>query len=251
MKPMVANKLLIIPAVFMAFSMISCSMHHSNDTVNASCRINLSIAHKVDGRALVFDSITFFNEASNEFSIERLQYYLGSFKLYKGGKLCYSGSDICYVDARNNNPAQLQIIPAKGLEIGTYDSITFCIGPSPAQNISNSLPSTMENIAMGWPDEMDGGYHFLKLEGHWLDNGTVEGYAMHLGQNGFQVHVSVPVTVTVQSTGDISLGLTMNINEWFRNPDVYDLSTDGVFTMGDTTLMRKLAANGTDVFYSY
>ena len=44
--------------------------------------------------------------------------------------------------------------------------------------------------------------------------------------------------------------MTMNVNEWFKNPNIYNFNTDGVFTMGDTILMKKLLQNGADVFYS-
>ena len=37
---------------------------------------------------------------------------------------------------------------------------------------------------MAWPDVMGGGYHFLKLEGHYKKDSLLAGYAMHIGQNG-------------------------------------------------------------------
>jgi hypothetical protein len=40
----------------------------------------------------------------------------------------------------------------------------------------------------------------------------------------------------------------MNLNEWFRNPYTYHFTVDGAATMNDTSAMRKIAENGSDVF---
>ena len=103
---------------------------------------------------------------------------------------------------------------------------------------------------MAWPDVMGGGYHFLKLEGHYKKDSLLAGYAMHIGQNGFRVSVGLHCNLILPQNGDADFNMTMNVNEWFKNPNIYNFNTDGVFTMGDTILMKKLLQNGADVFYS-
>jgi hypothetical protein len=227
-----------------------CKKPKSGPLTNNSGSVVLKISHQDDGAQLIFDSLAFNNAAGNNYSITRLQYYLSSFKLYKGGRVCYSDQNVTYVDAREQSVTSLPLSSSAGFETGTYDSLTFLIGVDPALNYSNTLPATLENLSMGWPDDMGGGYHFFKLEGHWRDNTTISGFAMHIGQNGYQVHVCVPCNFSVPTTGDIAVNLTMNVNEWFKNPTTFSFIADGVFTMGDTVLMKKLSANGVDVFYS-
>ncbi len=40
----------------------------------------------------------------------------------------------------------------------------------------------------------------------------------------------------------------MNINEWYKNPEIYDFNTDGGYSMGNMMAMMKIAGNGADVF---
>ncbi len=214
-------------------------------------KVNIKISYRVDTKPLAFDTMIYVNQAGNSYAIERLQYYLSKFRFYKAGKLCYTTNDVVFFDARKDTTASFSINFTQGIESGKYDSITFYIGLDTPYNTSNSLPATLENIGMGWPDVMGGGYHFIKLEGHWNDNGVLSGFAAHIGQNGYQAHVSVPYSYTVPINGNTDLSLAMNINEWFRGPYTYHFKTDGSFTMGDTILMKKLATNGADVFYKY
>jgi hypothetical protein len=53
--------------------------------------------------------------------------------------------------------------------------------------------------------------------------------------------------VAVQSTA-VNFTMTMNLNEWFRNPAIYDFNVDGSSSMGSMSAMMKLAMNGPDVF---
>ena len=45
---------------------------------------------------------------------------------------------------------------------------------------------------MAWPTAMGGGYHFMKVEGHYLDtSNTIQGFAIHLGKNNNLVNVLI------------------------------------------------------------
>ena len=213
-------------------------------------KIVVNISHQVDGVRLLFDTVTYTNAAQNVYSVEKLQYYLNDIKIYKSKILRYSGSDIILVDAQKDSVTSFTIIPASGLEVCTYDSIAFKIGVESALNTSYGLPQTLDNLGMAWPDAMGGGYHFLKLEGHYKNNSLLAGYAMHIGGNGFMVRGGFHCALNIAPAGDAELNIIMNVNEWFRNPNNYDFNTDGVFTMGDTVLMQKLVQNGADVFFS-
>lgn len=212
-------------------------------------KVNVTISHQVDGVPVLFDTIAYVNQAGNRYSVERLQYYLCDFRIYKQGKLYHSGKEVNYIDARIDSLCVFSISLTTGLIAGQYDSVAFCIGVDSSRNIAYGLPATLQNIDMEWPQEMGGGYHFLKLEGHWIDGSQQSGYAMHLGQNAFLVSAGARCNLNIPRSGNASLSLTMNINEWFKNPYLYNFSTDGVFSMGDSVLMEKLSENGRDVFY--
>lgn len=206
--------------------------------------LNVEVNHTVDGAPLIWDSLLYTNQAGNVYSVERLQYYLSDFRFYANKVFIAQKDTVLYVDARKGeaNHFMLDKVP-----LAYFDSVSFMIGVSPQKNITNGLPATMENTIMAWPEMMGGGYHFMKLEGRWKDGQQTPGFAMHIGTQGLQVQAGMPCDVAV-TTGGTKLQLTMNINEWFRNPHTFNFANDGVYIMGNVPLMRKIQENGWDVF---
>ena len=205
--------------------------------------LKLALQHHIDGQPLLWDTLIYTNAAGNRYSVERLQYYLSDFRFYAQGREVAFADTVLYVDARRVTELELRNMP-----YGMLDSVRFVIGLPPAKNLSNSLPPTLENSHMAWPDMMGGGYHFMKLEGRWQDGSLRPGFAMHLGKTGFEVYASAPLGYAVGQSSTNPITLRMNINEWFRNPHNYDFGTDGVYSMGNDTLMGLLRDNGSDVF---
>ena len=235
--------------MFLCWIVMLISCKHDANNINYG-KIIVKVSHQVDGAWLIFDSVAYTNASYNVYSIEKLQYYLSDIKIYKNKILRYSGSDVILVDAKKDSVTSFTITPASGLETGLYDSIAYKIGVDSALNTPYGLPQTLDNLDMAWPDAMGGGYHFLKLEGHYRNNTLLAGYAMHIGQNGFLVKGGFHCAINIKPAGDAELNMIMNVNEWFRNPHSYNFNTDGVFSMGDTVLMQKLVQNGADVFFS-
>lgn len=225
-----------------------CRKKETQQAMITSGKITINIDYVAGGVPLIFDTVKFTNRAGNTYSVTALQYYLSGFRFYKNNEFQHYCSKIVFVDARVAGTSHFELTELTGMKVGTYDSVSFYIGIEPALNITNSLPASLENIGMGWPDAMGGGYHFLKLEGHWNDGGTVSGYAMHLGTNNYQVKAGVTCKVVVDKVANGQLNMTMNINEWYTNPYDYNFSTDGLFSMGVAPLMQKLTENGADVF---
>jgi hypothetical protein len=100
---------------------------------------------------------------------------------------------------------------------------------------------------MAWPNPLGGGYHFMKFEGYYMDLAAKTGFTVHMGQNCSLVYciINTPFIVS-SSTSEIKL--SMNLNEWFRSPIIYDFNIDGNATMFDKQARGKIAANGIDVF---
>jgi hypothetical protein len=238
--------LIALPALLLT----SCKKDKDEDPVPTppvakETNLIINLNYNVDGTAVIFDTIKFQNEAGNQYSLNKLQYYLSGFKFIKqeGGELALD--DIFYVDARitvNN------VLIFKNFPVGNYNRIEFYIGLDSVNNISNALPNTLENINMAWPEPMGGGYHFMKMEGHFLSGGSTFGYAMHIGLNPYLVSTSTDKNFIVIKDENNNINLSMNLSEWYKNPHIYDFNVDGNYSMGNMQAMMKLAANGHDVF---
>lgn len=210
--------------------------------------LNIQISHEVDGKGLVFDSMLYRNKANNFYSVSRVNYYITNVKLWGKNNNDYLFDSIMFIDA---SLKQINLILSR-VPVGNYQSISFNIGIDAARNIHNAIPNNPENISMLWPDVMGGGYHFLKLEGKYLDSVNVEkGIAIHIGLNSSLV-LQNPIIkdMSVLENKTASLALAMNLNEWFTNPYTFDFNKDGNYTMGDSTAMNHIKNNGNDVFYA-
>jgi hypothetical protein len=228
------------------FFFYSCKNDKEETDFLSTGNVQLNITHEVDGEALLFDSLIYQNAAGNYYSVSRLQYYLSNAVLKTAtGKTVFT-KGFHYIDAtRGDEKITLPNIPA-----GTYTSIQFLIGLDSLTNQSYNLPNTLDNINMSWPDVMGGGYHFIKLEGQYLNtNGAPKGYAMHLGTNAALVrHQPLNILLTVEQNKTSQLTLAMNINAWYTQPYNYNFITDGNYTMGIPELMQLIRNNGKDVF---
>ncbi|MBS1771740.1 MAG: hypothetical protein JST82_02685 [Bacteroidetes bacterium] len=207
--------------------------------------LSINITYSVDAQPLSWNDLVYKNEAGNEYSISKLQYYLSDFRFYKNNILLQGVDSVFYIDANISNTNNLLF---RNINSEKYDSVSFCIGVMPAKNSIGGLPATVDNNNMVWPDMMGGGYHFLKLEGHWKDTTGLNGFAMHLGKNGFQCFTGLKCKIDILPQSLSVWQIKMNINEWFRTPNVYNFSTDGVYTMGNDLLMQKIKENGVNVF---
>jgi len=206
--------------------------------------IVFNLEYTVDSQPLLFDTLRYVNDAGNPYSVLRLEYFLTDIRLVRSE----GGEERIYVFQYVNagDPATNRFTIGN-IPDGNYSGIRFNIGVDTAHNIPGGLPNNVPNNNMEWPVLMGGGYHFMKFEGYFTAQDTLYGFAMHLGRNENLVKVELlsPLSFNHQEN---QVTLVMNLNEWFRNPAVYDFNTDGNYSMSDSLAMNKLMQNGSDVF---
>jgi hypothetical protein len=206
--------------------------------------LHFNLRYNIDLEELHPDTIRYTNFAGNQYSVTRLEYYISGFTFRRSDGMSFYTNKAYYVDAFSATTGSINI---DSIPYGHYSEVTFHIGLPPTLNISYFLPNTLENINMSWPDAMGGGYHFLKLEGKVFTSAGSLGYAMHLGNNESLVNIKALISLDINSEMN-SLEANMNINEWYRDPNTYDILVDGNHIMGNQPLMTKFAANGYNVF---
>lgn len=206
--------------------------------------LNLQFSHAVDGASLTQNSILYKNAAGYDYSITKLVYYVSNIRLVGDDVEDYATSDFHYLSIADDNSLNISL---PEVPIGKYKQVAFTLGIDNARNVTGGLPTSTINNQMAWPDQMGGGYHHMKLEGMWQDSGSAaQGFAMHLGLTHQANCVQNQVFSIAE--GSNTHTLTMNINEWFTSPAVYDFHADGTSIMSNAASMEKLARNGDDVF---
>ena len=232
---------------------------------NEKAEINLNIGYEVNGKPLVTDTLCYENEAGNQFLITEIQWFLSNIELRNeaGEWLMLHQPDLSdtldisrvfYIDTDIPGSQTLHSCP---IEVGHYTAIRFTFGLDEIDNYTGLFSDPPES-EMFWPDMLGGGYHYMKLNGKYLNTeGRLAPLAIHLGigqnedftefyQNYFIVEL--PVDFNVKANTENRLDLTMVIDNWFRNPHTIDFDEFGSHIMQNQTAQRLLSGNGKDVF---
>ncbi len=227
-------------------------------------KIIFTFQHQVDGHPLEIDTMIYTNEAGNHYLITEVQYFISDVILHgsDGSEfLIDDWTDIYYVD--NDIPATMTWDVFDEIPPGSYDSVSFMFGISQQKNISLMFVNPPERD-MFWPDVLGGGYHYLKLNGKWMNDGMAQNrpFEFHLGigqiysgdtinvnditgfvHNNFRV--TLPGSSFQMAAGDtVCLAVNMNIEQWFENPHTIDFATFPFNIMQCQECMQMGCENG-------
>lgn len=241
----------------------------SDDTTPAvpSGKVVFLINHQVNGQPLKENELIYTNAAGNDYLITEVKYFISDITFYRNdgsNKMIGDWKDIFYVD--ENIPETKTIRFFDKIPAGTYDSINFIFGISKEKNKSFMFVDPPE-VNMFWPEVLGGGYHYLMINGKWKDTtGVNMPFNFHLGigqlyhgstynvdsiyafvQNYFTV--SLPGSAfTITDNDTATFQLTMNIENWFENPHIFDFNQWGGAIMQNQQAMQMAKENGWDVF---
>lgn len=208
----------------------------------------LRFNHEVDGEAVEYDTIRYLNDFGNEFSIETVRYFISNVEFVNQAGEAVAIAESIYIDPRNEGYDMKEFNTAIPNE--AYTEMRFTFGLDSAMNKTGAFPNFPE-AAMEWPMMMGGGYHYMKLEGKYSDEQSYNHFNFHTGPlnnnlNYFQVVIPMNLPVT---DGSFDVTLIMEIQNWFRNPNTFDLSTISGGMMGDQSKQELVKNNGHNVFH--
>lgn len=245
------------------FLLSGCKKESNEEIIQASGNIKFEFYHYCDGEPLDFDIRKYVNEAGNEYMVNEIQYFISDVTLYGNGReyLIEAWKDIHYVDSDIESTMKWDVyddIPAMA-----YEGIRFTFGICEEKNVTLMYTDPPESL-MFWPQYLGGGYHYMKLNGKWLDtNGLERPFDFHLGigqvydsqtgeitgfiQNYFTVEVT-GASFVVEDGKETIIRLVMNVDRWFKNPHTYDHDEWGGDIMQNQAAMKLGCENGQDVF---
>jgi hypothetical protein len=223
---------------------MSCKKHESF-VLPEYTKAKFTVSTKCDASDIFTDSLININSSGNIYSIHTVNFYISNIKLKRDDDSIYTSNKIIYIDPLLSlkNNFYLDSIP-----VGNYTEISYNIGIDAIRNKDYSLTSTLDNLNMAWPTAMGGGYHFLKMEGHYLDTLNIsQGYAVHLGKNENLITINQNLALK-QRNDNHEYSMIFNLNEVFANPNKYDLNIENNYTMSDSIAMLKIKNNIKDAF---
>lgn len=242
--------------LFLTILLISCQDKKSDATGFLSIDFSFSVDEEP------FETGKFYtNAAGNDYKVEEIKFFISEVIITRenGEKIYISDENsVHYVD---HDYPDTRIWKIKDpLPEGEYSTFEFTFGIGPAQNKSRYFLNPPESN-MAWPDLLGGGYHYLQINGKWLDNEELIPFCFHTGIGQYYkekellsfVHnnftVSLPSSsLRILENKTTRISLSMNINNWFTNPNNYDFSQYGEGIMSNQQAQEIIRQNGHDVF---
>lgn len=225
--------------------------------------LSINIGYSINDKPLITDSLCYHNEAGNKFMITEIQWFVSNLTLQnEQGEWVElnhrnpsnEASKIFYIDT---NISESQTLQMSSIPIGKYTSLRFTFGLDEIDNQTGLFNNPPESN-MFWPEPLGGGYHYMKLNGKYLDeNKELAPLNIHLGigqnedktvfyQNYFTMEL--PIDFTIAENAENQLDLTIIVDNWFRNPNLYDFNEYGSAIMQNQAAQQALKENGSDVF---
>ncbi len=209
--------------------------------------LEVLVFNEIDGIPLEMNNMKYANAAGNEYEATRVEYYIGDFAFQRMNGDWYRPYFEPYLINGDSTDQTFKLVNVRQ---GEYQSISFMVGLPESWNKTGKLENNIANYNMAWPESLGGGYHFMKFEGNYIDDEQeTRGFTVHLGQNGMQsVNVFDNLNYKLTSSSANQITLTMNLNEWFESPHLFDFNVDGNYTMAVDSLMEKVSENGSNCF---
>ncbi|AUS05569.1 MbnP family protein [Pseudotamlana carrageenivorans] len=212
--------------------MILCSCHKDLDDDVFPTSVTFNFNHSWDDTHVTasdFNSLEFTNAHGELLSISKLRYLISRITFEKPNGEYFTFDDYFLVDLSQENT--LSLTPNNTIPPGEYSHVYFTFGFNNEDNYMNytDLNSASWNV----PEMLGGGYHFMQLEGKFIDaTNTETGYAYHYirAVNNTQSPLVFEDTFFTVDIGAINLiqstnfNINMNISEWFKNPNTWDLN---------------------------
>ena len=223
--------------------------------------IVFKFAHYVDNQPAIWDSMMYVNAAGNPYQVNDVEYFISNITLHRsdGTSKLITSKSIYYIDSGISSTQTWNV--SDEIPVGSYNSISFTFGIDSVHNISNIFVNFPED-GMFWPEPMGGGYHMMKLNGKYKNpaGDSVFNFNTHIGKgrvivgadttmvnNSFTASLpSSSFTLTKDATKEIEI--IMNIDSWYKTPNIYDHNIYGQNIMSNQTAMGMIVQNGFDVF---
>ena len=165
--------------IFLFLTVAACS--DKNKEMNSEGAISMNIQHTIENIPFVKDQFLYTNKAGNMYMISDIQWFMSDIALTKtDGTIVRPDSSQKYIYIDTELP-ETSRIEFNHLPAGQYQKISFTFGIDEKHNTSYRFVNPPESY-MFWPEYLGGGYHYMKLNGKWIDQEGLEvPFNFHLG----------------------------------------------------------------------
>ena len=245
--------------IILAFTLVFVACEKDNDdNISPVTAVNFKFIHKWEETEVSnsdFNSIQFTNAYGNELSIERLRYLISKIKLTKNTGEVITIDEYNLVDLEDAN--SLNFSTNQTVAVGSYADISFVFGFTNEDNTDGTY-ADLNSATWNVPAMLGGGYHYMQMDGKYINNSNVEsGYNYHAiravdnpGSNPtFPQDTFFEVSLgEITLTGATEITIAMNIAQWFKQPNTWNLNEYNQMLMPNSTAQILMYQNGQNVF---
>jgi len=223
--------------------------------------IELRFTHTIDEQSLQLNQLIYTNAAGNLYQLNEVKYFISNVFLIDSGRRWVAVNQdegIHYVDFSLENTLCWKI---SGMPQRNYTAISFVFGLNEKDNQSNRFVNPPE-CNFSWPDHLGGGYHYMQLNGKFLNDAEeMQNLNIHTGigqiyyaeiDSTIFVHnyftVTFPVQFSILEENTPPLYINMEIQRWFDSPNLYNFNQFGTGIMQKQEAQKLLKENGGNVF---
>lgn len=221
------------------------------ETVIKKSVLSINFSHNFDGLPVSsanFNQFNYVNQNGDTLNINRLRYLISDITLYKtnGDSVVFNGYKL--VDLANNG--SMNYLPGEA-DWGSYAAVGFTWGFDSLDNQQNYIDLNSAN--WNWPAMIGGGYHFMQLDGQFLQGGVAKPFNFHNGTasnmgNHEANHSYIKLPGIALNERNVSIEIKMNIAEMFRNPYTWDFNVYSTMLMPNYTAQKLIQKQMYSVF---
>jgi hypothetical protein len=213
--------------------------------------VTLKFTHNWDGTPVTasdFNSFNYVTENGESVSMERLRYVVSNINL--GGE----SKPYQLVDLGNNSGFEIIFNNV----VQGVNNLNFTFGFSDTDNI-DGVYQDLNTVSFNVPGMLGGGYHYMQFDGKYKDTNNLDANfnyhairAVNRSDPNNLIFEDTSFLVdfgSVTITNNATIEIKMNIAEWFKNPNTWDLNQLNTVLMPNFEAQKLISANGKSVFY--
>lgn len=240
--------------LFLSIFLFSCSS--DSDELVKEVAVKINFTQNWDGASVEKSDLSnteFTNKLGTKLTIDRLRYLISKITLTNAANKATIFEGYKLVDLSDEE--SLIFNPSLEITEGTYTlDITF--GFNNDDNI-DGIYTDLNTASWNVPMMLGGGYHFMQMDGKYLNNSAT--------QTSFNYHAIRAYNTSTNETEDTSFVLNlgsinikndanievkMNVAEWFKNPNNWNLNEKDINLMMDYDAQKQMSANGKSGVFS-
>lgn len=193
-------------------------------------QFSVPVEFRFSGEEVVPDTLRYTTPSGYLISVSRLEFYLSNpSTTIAEGSIVTDKTTYINLKAPSTHKVFFSLPDGK---FGSEAHIVF--GVAKSRNKADGLENTSTNINMAWPIPMGSGYHHIKYEGHFVENGQTLGFALHTGMPTEALEVSLGKPMGTNPTLVFDLAAMLENWDWENQPTQ---------SMGKEALMNQLQQN--------